>query len=122
MRILQLIINHCEAAHDLLMQIVREQKLDLVLISEPYKHLGGQSWETDCTTKAVIWSCSKLPFQSVVNNGSADFVAASVYGIRFYSCYAPPSLTIVEFMDFLDRLTEDAKQYYPVAIAGDFNA
>ncbi|XP_036231721.2 putative 115 kDa protein in type-1 retrotransposable element R1DM [Bactrocera oleae] len=102
--------------------IVRELKIDLVLISEPYKQLTGLPWETDITTKAVIWSCDKLPFQSVVNNVSAGFVAAPVDGIRFYSCYAPPSLTIVEFIDFLDRLTKDAKQYYPVAIAGDFNA
>lgn len=122
MRILQLNINHCEAAHHLLMQTVRELKLDLVLISEPYKHLSGQPWETDSTTKAVIWSCGKLPFRSVVNNGSAGFVAASVNGIRFYSCYAPPSLSIVEFTDFLDRLSEDAKQHHPVAIAGDFNS
>ncbi|GBP65565.1 hypothetical protein EVAR_87541_1 [Eumeta japonica] len=104
------------------MQTVREQKIDLVLLSEPYKHLNGQPWETDSTTKAVIWSCGKLPFQGVVNNGNAGFIAASVDGIRFYSCYASPSLTIVDFTDFLDRLIEDAKQYYPVAIAGDFNA
>ncbi|GBP95659.1 hypothetical protein EVAR_67865_1 [Eumeta japonica] len=121
MRILQLNINHCEAAHDLLVQTVREQKIDLVLISEPYKHLNGQPWETDSTTIAVIWSCGKLPFQGVINNDNAGFIA-SVDGIRFYSCYAPPSFTIVDFIDFLDRLTEDAKQYYPVAIAGDFNA
>lgn len=122
MKILQLNINHCKAAHDLLMQTVRELKVDLVFLSEPYKHLTGQPWETDITAKAVVWSCGKLPFQSVVNNGSAGFVAASVDGIRFYSCYAPPSLSIAEFTDFLDRLTEDAKQHQPVAIAGDFNA
>ncbi|XP_046681483.1 uncharacterized protein LOC124368252 [Homalodisca vitripennis] len=37
-------------------------------------------------------------------------------------CYAPPSLSIEEFSDFLDRLTEDAKQHYTVAIAEDFNS
>ncbi|GBP80203.1 hypothetical protein EVAR_100080_1 [Eumeta japonica] len=104
------------------MQTVRELQVDLVILSEPYKHLAGQPWETDVTTKAVIWACGNLPFQSAVNNGSAGFVAASVDGIRYYSCYAPPSLSIAEFTDFLDRLTEDAKQHHPVAIAGDFNA
>ncbi|XP_047997336.1 uncharacterized protein LOC125238963 [Leguminivora glycinivorella] len=122
MKILQLNINHCEAAHDLLMQTVRELKLDLVLIAEPYKHLSTQPWECDSTTKAVIWSCGKFPFQSVVNNKEAGFVAAWVDGIRFYSCYAPPSLSIEQFTDFLDRITGDARQHFPVAIAGDFNA
>ncbi|GBP39671.1 hypothetical protein EVAR_25495_1 [Eumeta japonica] len=44
MKILQLNINHCEAAHDLLMQTVRELQVDLVILSEPYKHLAGQPW------------------------------------------------------------------------------
>ncbi|GBP78258.1 hypothetical protein EVAR_66289_1 [Eumeta japonica] len=70
------------------------------------------------TTKAVTWSCGKLPFQSAINNGSAGFVAATVDSIRLYSCYAPSSLCIVEFTDFLDQLTEDANQHYPVVIAG----
>ncbi|GBP42972.1 hypothetical protein EVAR_96469_1 [Eumeta japonica] len=77
-----------------------ELQVDLVILSEPYKHLAGQPWETDVTTKAVIWACGNLPFQSAVNNGSAGFVAASVDGIRYYSCYAPPSLSIAEFTDF----------------------
>lgn len=39
MKILQLNLNHCEAAQDLLMQTTRELRIDLVLIAEPYKHL-----------------------------------------------------------------------------------
>ncbi|GBP73797.1 hypothetical protein EVAR_54849_1 [Eumeta japonica] len=121
MRKLQLNINHYEAEYDLLTQTVRALKLDLVFIAEPYKNLNGQSCETDSTIKAVIWSCSKVPFQSAVNNGSSSLLAATLYGIRFYSYYAPPSFSIVEFTNFLDQLIEDAKQYYPVAIASDFN-
>ncbi|GBP95724.1 hypothetical protein EVAR_70152_1 [Eumeta japonica] len=104
------------------MQTVRDLKLYLVLISEPYEHLNDQPWETDNTSKAVIWSCGKLPFQTIVNNKSTGFIAASVDGIHIYSCYALPSLSIVEFTDFLDKLTEDAKQHHSVAIAGDFNS
>ncbi|CAL1671952.1 unnamed protein product [Lasius platythorax] len=49
------------------------------------------------------------------------FVRAKLGNIHFYSCYAPPSLTFDEFTDFLDRLVKDAKEHFPVAIAGDFN-
>ncbi|XP_046411931.1 uncharacterized protein LOC124175577 [Neodiprion fabricii] len=122
MKILQLNLNHCEAAQDLLIQTVRELELDLVLIADPYKHRSTQPWESDSTNKAVIWSCDKLPFQKAVNNREAGFVAAWVDGIRFYSCYAPPSLSLEQFIDFLDCLTEDARQHFPVAIAGDFNS
>jgi len=103
------------------MQTVRELNPDLALISEPYKQLSTQSWITDSTTKAAIWSCGKL-CPKVVDNTAAGFVVAKIEEIYFYSCYAPPSLLLDEFIDFLDRLTEDAKQRFPVAIAGDFNA
>ncbi|ESN92784.1 hypothetical protein HELRODRAFT_164897 [Helobdella robusta] len=121
MKILQVNLNHCEATHDLLMQTVRELKVDLAIVSEPYKHLNTQPWETDRTVGAVIWSCSKLLFQNVINT-EACFVATKVEDIYFYSCYAPPSLSFDEYVNFLDRLTQSAKQHFPVAIAGDFNA
>ncbi|XP_015125408.1 uncharacterized protein LOC107047178 [Diachasma alloeum] len=123
MKVLQLNLNHCEAAHDLLMQTVRELKPDLVMISEPYRHLDTQSWITDASKKAVIWACRNQPFQSITGEGIHNgFVKARVSGIYFYSCYAPPSLPLDEFTDFLDELTEDANRHFPVAIAGDFNA
>ncbi|GBP63497.1 hypothetical protein EVAR_49551_1 [Eumeta japonica] len=58
----------------------------------------------------------------VVRNREDGFVAAWVNGIRFYSCYAPPSLFMEQFSEFLDRFTEDARQYFPLAIADDFNS
>ncbi|KMQ86561.1 reverse transcriptase, partial [Lasius niger] len=104
------------------MQTVRELKSDLVIISEPYRHFGTQPWVTDVSTKAVIWSCGKYPFQSAVNSAEIGFVRAKLDGIHLYNCYAPPSFSPDEFTDFLDRLIKDAKEYFPVAIAGDFNA
>ena len=47
---------------------------------------------------------------------------AKLENIHFYSCYAPPSLEIEEFIDLIDRLVEDARERSPVVIAGDFNA
>ncbi|XP_026467863.1 uncharacterized protein LOC113371452 [Ctenocephalides felis] len=82
-------MNHCEAAHDLLMQTVRDMKIDVALLSEPYKHLTDWPWKRTVPPKP---------------------------------CYAPPSLSLPDFVDFLDRLVEDAKRHHPVAIAGDFNA
>lgn len=46
-------------AQDLLMQTVREQKIDVVTIVEPYRNLDYQTWEADAFGKAAIWSCFK---------------------------------------------------------------
>ena len=54
MRVLQHNINHCEAAHDLLTQTVREMKIDVAIIADPYIRLNMQAWVTDNTGKAVI--------------------------------------------------------------------
>ncbi|KMQ89557.1 reverse transcriptase [Lasius niger] len=104
------------------MQTVRELKPDLLIISEPYRRLSAQPWVSDYTGKAVIWSCGEFPFQDVVDSTEMGFVRAKLGNIHFYSCYAPSSLTFDEFTDFLDRLVKDAKEHFPVAIAGDFNA
>ena len=42
--------------------------------------------------------------------------------MHFYSVYAPPSLTINEFKELLDRLVMDARKYSHRVLAGDFNA
>ncbi|XP_068626427.1 uncharacterized protein [Battus philenor] len=118
-KLLQINFNHCEVAQDLLMQVVRELKLDIVLISEPYKHISSLNWITDKEGKAVIWACGTKPLQGNQNNGSG-FVRAKFNGILCYGCYAPPSLTHEKFAEFLAKLVEDARMCSPVAIAGDF--
>ncbi|XP_028982425.1 uncharacterized protein LOC114841562 [Diachasma alloeum] len=101
----------------------RELNLNLTIISEPYRHLDAPFWVTDASTKAVIWACGKRPFQSTASNSTQNgFVKPKFDRIHFYSCYAPSSFSTEEFTHFLDRLAEDAKQHFPLAIAGDFNA
>ncbi|CAH2103330.1 unnamed protein product [Euphydryas editha] len=61
MKVLQLNLNKCVAAHDLLMQTVRKLIPNVMLISEPYRNPAVQNWETDRTVKMVIWSL-RIPF------------------------------------------------------------
>lgn len=121
MRIAQLNMNHCETAHNLLSQMIREKKLDLVLISEPYKNLTTSTWITDISKKTAIWTCSSMAFQEV-NTNFNGFVRAKVNGIHFYSCYAPPSWTQNEYQNMLDELAQDALNKGKFVIGGDFNA
>ena len=50
------------------------------------------------------------------------FVRAKLGNVHFYSCYAPRSLDIKEFTNFIYRVVEDARESSSVVIAGDFNA
>lgn len=120
-KILQINLNHCEAAQELLSQTVRENKVDLVLISEPYKEKDPSRWISDKSKKAAIWNCGKYAF-SEVSTASDGYVRAKIHGINFFSCYAPPSWPHTTYQNMLDTLVEDAYGKSPMVIGGDFNA
>lgn len=121
MRILQLNLNHCEAAQELLKQTVREQKIDLTILSEHYRAPDNQRWATSKCNKAAIWSCGKFPVGNV-DNRREGFVKCTVNGVHFFSCYLPPSLSMEEYRLRLDDIVREARNLRPVVIAGDFNA
>jgi len=59
MEVIQINLNHCRAAQDLLLQSVRVCKADLAVISEPYKVKDDGDWITDTSGKAAIWLCKR---------------------------------------------------------------
>lgn len=122
MKCLQLNLNHCEIAQDLLWQTIAEKQIDVAILSEPYRNIDGGTAVSDTTTKASIWACGRFPLQEVVVRGEEGYVVARVNGVYIFSCYAPPSLQPDEFEHLLDKITADATRYKPNIIAGDFNA
>lgn len=120
-RVIQINLNHCEAAHDILSQTVRTSKADVVLISDPYKTQKSNNCVFDKAKLASIWACGSHAFQSS-NEENEGFVKAKINGINFYSCYAPPRFSSTEFQTLLDKIADDARNCIPVVIGGDFNA
>lgn len=121
MRVVQINLNHCEAAQDVLQQTIRDERADVVIISEPYKVPDSPVWTHDKVKQAAIWTCGRLAFQETYTN-MEGFVRAKINGVHLYSCYARPSWTQREFEDMIDALIADAQGRSPVIIAGDFNA
>lgn len=123
MKCIQINLNHCEAAQDLLTQTVKEEKADLALICEQYKTIHATSrWVDDSTKKAAIWTCGKYAFERKNANKSPNFAYAKIKGIHFFSCYAPPSATMAEYQQMLDVLVAEVRGKSPAIVAGDFNA
>lgn len=122
MRILQINLNHCEAAQDLLSQTVRENSIDVAIICEQYRNLHGNVWVADSVNKCAIWACGDKAIEGVQTYMEAGFVRAKIGGIYIYSCYAPPNDTVHDYKHMLGRLARDAEQHSPKVIAGDFNA
>lgn len=122
MRILQLNLNHCEAAQDLLAQTVRELDIDVAILSEQYKDHREEWWATDTSGRAAIWICGIRQVQETMRIPNAGFTWARVDGIYFYSVYAPPNVPLEDFETLLSNLVNDIMGRHPVIVAGDFNA
>ncbi|XP_066906401.1 uncharacterized protein [Halyomorpha halys] len=122
MRILQLNLNHCEAAQDLLYQTVREQHIDVAILSEQYKNLDSNSWVSDVSGKAAVWACNSQAIQEVNTTLHSGFVWVKINDMYIFSYYAYPSITIEDFANLLDRILLEASCHKSAIIAGDFNA
>uniref|UniRef100_A0A182IE95 Endonuclease/exonuclease/phosphatase domain-containing protein n=1 Tax=Anopheles arabiensis TaxID=7173 RepID=A0A182IE95_ANOAR len=92
MEVVQINLNHCETAQDLLSQVLIEEEADIAIISEPYRApIGSTNWVADKTGAAAIWAVRRYPIQRVVSKTFEGFCIAEVNGVFFASCYAPPS-------------------------------
>lgn len=122
-RVVQLNLNHCETAQQLLWQTVAERKCDIALLSDPYRiPSGNRSWATDSKRSAAIWVMGQYPIQEVVTAAEEGFVVAKVHGVYYCSCYAPPRWSVERFGRMLDRMTDSLIGKNPLVVAGDFNA
>ncbi|CAB0039191.1 unnamed protein product [Trichogramma brassicae] len=123
MRILQLNLNHCEAAQDLLCDAISKLRIDVAILCEQYKNLAPpNTWLADADGQAAIWVHGGIPVQERPARVHPYFAWARIGGIFFFSVYAPPRLSEREFSALLANITEEARGRRPLVIAGDFNA
>lgn len=123
MRVLQLNLNHCEAAQDLLAQTVKDVNVDVAILSEQYKDMeNARVWTSDASGRSAIWLTGETSLQDAPQTARVGFTWIKVDGIYIYSVYASPNASQGEFEDLLGDLSGDARDRRPHIIAGDFNA
>lgn len=124
-KILQINLNRCRAAQELLEHSAMDRNFDIVLISEPYRI--KDFWFSDQQGDAAIWLTPKY-LQS--NKPTKDiykgrgFVAANIGSALTISVYLPPSLKMDEFEERISEIEHLVLQQRPekLFICGDFNA
>lgn len=123
---LQANLNHSKVAQDLLTQYTWEERVDVAVLSDPYrKDQDSSSWlMSSGTRRAAIWVISN---RACISNVTRDpeFVSARLNGTQVISCYASPNVKIAEFEDLLQRLEEHIRTVGVSALillAGDLNA
>ncbi|XP_077287794.1 uncharacterized protein LOC143912390 [Arctopsyche grandis] len=122
-RILQINLNGCQAAQDVMIQTAEERRADLVIVSEQYRNIPHR-WYSDASSRSAIYTpTAHLRITNAVSIGVQGWTWVEMRGVRFYSCYFSPSATIEEFKRDLVCLEDDVRtSTLPVVVAGDFNS
>jgi hypothetical protein len=70
-KVLQVNLNHCWAAQQLLLQTIAERGIDVVVVSDYNLHMGAspQQWVTSMDGKCAIYVTSRSPV-GILNQGS----------------------------------------------------
>ncbi|XP_058064485.1 uncharacterized protein LOC131214133, partial [Anopheles bellator] len=123
LQVIQLNLNHCEMAQDLLLQSMVDNKCDIAVIAEPYRVPKPDGrWYADTAGLAAIFAGGRYPVQEVVDDKHEGFVAVKIGGIIVCACYAPPRWSLEQFATMIDSVVDLLDRRRPLLLAGDFNA
>lgn len=126
-KVLQVNLNHCWAAQQLLAQTMYERETDVALISDFHHRLNDpQRWIQSLDGKCAVSVRSDSLARISETGAGMGYVWAKIGVTTLYSCYWTPNCPIEEFNQFLldletsirgrNLLVED------IIVAGDFNS
>ncbi|KAE9542319.1 hypothetical protein AGLY_003446 [Aphis glycines] len=125
LRVIQVNLNHCWVAQQLLSQTMVERDARVALICDYARRVSDtERWVSSSDGKCAILVSGDLAIGD--HGAGVGFVWAIVRGTLFYSCYYTPNCSLQEFDAFLSGL-EASVRLHPgdradLVVAGDFNA
>jgi hypothetical protein len=122
--VLQCNLGHARRAQDLLSQTIRENKIALAVIAEPYRVPVEANWTQDNSGKvAITWNLNSGPGDKLLDQGEG-YTAVEWAGIAVVGVYVSPNSGMEAFEDFLDGVGSCIRRCLPrqTLVLGDFNA
>ncbi|XP_050599028.1 uncharacterized protein LOC126926636 [Bombus affinis] len=126
MKILQINLNRCKLAQDMMHQYAIELRPDIIIISEPNRQLPH--WFKDTKGDASIWVTllnGKLPDETTEVK-SDGIVGVRVGDVFCFSGYCSSNINMLAYSEYIDTLLtmtkSAARRHDKVVVAGDFNA
>lgn len=122
MKCLQINIERSKAAHDLLLSTTKQEKIDLVIISEPNIILANKyGYIMDNENKVAVRIVNKN-LGIIIHETADGYIKLQFEKFHIYGCYSSPNIPIAQFQEFIDDLMNDVKNSREAIIAGDLNA
>ncbi|EFN62146.1 hypothetical protein EAG_13724, partial [Camponotus floridanus] len=123
-RLLQINLNHTQAAQDLLMQKILKEDIEIVAVQEPWSTANNEYWITSKKgTAAILWNRGTTSFPCKLLMKGHHMVAVKYKNMVIASCYCSPSESAQAFELMLNEIrllvTQEKNN---TIICGDFNA
>lgn len=121
-KFIQINLNHCCEAQNLLQQEMISQQIEIAIISEPYRNINAPEWIGDVKGKVAVWWNPRLLSSSCVACHRGDgYVLTKIKDMIIISVYNSPKSDLEKM---LEEITEHIAQikYKNIIVAGDFNA
>lgn len=120
-KVLQINLNNCSDAHDLLMQTLVKKGTDIAIVCEPYLKKSQGRWVVDDTGKTAIW-VKDAKTARVIEPKVDGITGVRIGDVSFFSCYFSPNTIIPAYEQYLIRLGGVVEGQKRTVVAGDFNA
>lgn len=126
-KVIQVNLNHCWAAQQLLDQTLVERNSDVALISDYYRPMSDANrWTASADGKCAILICGNSITMIAEKGAGIGYAWVRTSNSLMYSCYCSPNCTLDEFDDFLGGLESSIRNQALntdiVIVAGDFNS
>lgn len=120
---LQINVGVSPLAQNFMVETAKEYECDIILVSEQCRNGGEEyGWYNDQSHRAAIYVTKEVAIEAV-GPPESGFRWLQIGGIRVYSVYWSPTVTLASYADFLERLEASVRSsLVPVIVAGDFNA
>ncbi|XP_076383743.1 uncharacterized protein LOC143260989 [Megalopta genalis] len=100
-----------------------ERKIDILLLSEPYRTREGPTWFSDATGTAAIWIPDPSRFRVQTCGAGAGYVWVKGEGLTLIRVYLSPNDCIAEFRDKVGVLEDAIRELEGgCVVGGDLNA
>ena len=123
-KIQQINLNRCVAAHDLLYKSGKEKGTDIFLVSEPNKKIIGSQkyWLSDQEMDTAILIVNKeIAVTAFGSENGYNWI--NVKGITIINCYFSPNKDFAAFEKYIDEISREIRHAKgKIIICGDFNA
>ncbi|XP_060881919.1 uncharacterized protein LOC132953544 [Metopolophium dirhodum] len=121
---LQVNLNHCWTAQQLLAQTVVDRNIDVLLICDYYRGFGDDPrWVDSADHKCGLLVTSRRAMPITDKGAGAGYAWARIGGTYYFSCYWTPNCTLQEFDNFLNGVEWAIwNSVDNLLVAGDFNA